>query len=90
MRVDVTPDLENRNRLTIFFRYFMLIPQSVVLFFIAIAFYVVMVIAWFAVLILGRWPDGLRTFAVGYLRWTTRVNAYGSLLTDRYPPFSMH
>ena len=35
------------------------------------------------------WPEGLRTFIVGYMRWVTRLEAYVGLLTDRYPPFSL-
>ena len=45
-------------------------------------------IAWFAVIITGRWPDGLRDFVLGYLRWSTRLTGYAFLLTDEYPPFS--
>jgi Domain of unknown function (DUF4389) len=37
----------------------------------------------------ARWPEGLRTFIVGIMRWSTRVNAYLYLLTDEYPPFSL-
>lgn len=88
VRVDVVPAIEGRNRLTIFFRLFMLIPQIFVLFFVSIAAYVVMVIGFFAVIILGRWPGGLNDFLIGFLRWNTRVNAYFYLLTDEYPPFS--
>ena len=88
IRVDVVPAVEGRNRLTIFFRLFMLIPQAIVLFFVSIAALVLMVIGWFAVIILGRWPSGMNNFLIGFLRWNTRVNAYGYLLTDEYPPFS--
>lgn len=86
---DVAPDLEGRNRLTIFFRYFMIIPQAIVLGFVSIALYFVMIVAFFAVIILGRWPAGLRDFVVGYNRWSLRLNAYFMLLTDKYPPFSL-
>lgn len=89
VRFDIVPELDGRNRLTIFFRYFMIIPQAIVLFFVSIAWYFVMLIGFFAVLILGRWPVGLRDFAVGYQRWNLRVNAYVMLLTDDYPPFSL-
>ncbi len=88
-RVDVVPEIEGRSRLTIFFRGFMLIPQLIVLMFVSIAVYVVLVIGWFAVIILGRWPTGLGNFVVGFTRWTTRVNAYSYLLTDKYPPFRL-
>jgi hypothetical protein len=89
VRFDVTPAVDGRNRLTIFFRLFMVIPHAIVLFFLLIGLYVVMIIAWFAVLFTGRWPAGLRNYAVGYIRWGTRVRAYFNLLTDEYPPFSM-
>ncbi len=88
IRVDVVPAIEGRSRLTIFFRLIMIIPQMFALFFVAIAAWVVMVIGFFAVIILGRWPTGLNDFLIGFLRWTTRVNAYCYLLTDEYPPFS--
>ena len=88
MRVDTTPAMTDRNRLTVFFRYFMLIPQVVVLLLVGLAMAVVVTVAWFAVIILGRWPDGMREFVLGYVRWTTRVNGYAFLLTDEYPPFS--
>jgi hypothetical protein len=53
------------------------------------AFFAV-VIAWFAILITGRYPRGLFDFVVGVARWWLRVQAYASLLvTDRYPPFSL-
>lgn len=88
IRVDFVPAIEGRNRLTIFFRLIMLIPQFIVLIFVSIAAAVVMFIGFFAVIILGRWPSGLNDFLIGFLRWTTRVNAYCYLLTDEYPPFS--
>ena len=46
-------------------------------------------IAFLAFVFTGRWPEGLWTFVLGFLRWVTRVNAYAFLLTDEYPPFSM-
>ena len=89
VHVDVVPQEENRSRLTIFFRYFMLIPQMFVLLFVTIAASIVWFIAFFAVIVLGRWPEGLREFGLGYLRWNQRFNAYAYLLTDDYPPFSL-
>ncbi|MGN6721031.1 MAG: DUF4389 domain-containing protein [Marmoricola sp.] len=86
--IDFAPE-EKRSRLTIFFRLFLLIPQIIVLYIVSIAAAVCSFIAWFAVIILGRWPSGLLDFVLGVLRWSTRVSAYGSLLTDKYPPFSL-
>ena len=87
VRLDVVPAVEGRSRLTIFFRYFMIIPHMIVLFVLFLAAYVVLVLGFFAVLILGRWPAGLGAFMIGLIRWSTRVNAYTYLLTDEYPPF---
>lgn len=71
-------------------KWLLAIPHYVVLFFLSIALLVVTVIAWFAILFTGRYPRGLFDFAVGVLRWTTRVACYAVLLTtDRYPPFSL-
>lgn len=86
-RVDVVPAIEHRSRLTIFFRGLLLIPHMIVLYILLIAVYVVLVIGWFAVIILGRWPSGLESFVVGFIRWTARFNAYAYLLTDDFPPF---
>jgi hypothetical protein len=44
-------------------------------------------IAWFAMLLSGAYPEGLRALAVYYLRWRVRASAYASLLRDEYPPF---
>jgi hypothetical protein len=86
-RFDVVPAIENRSRLTIFFRGLLLIPHTIVAFFLFIAVYVVYFIGWFAVIIVGHWPAGLESFMVGFIRWTARYNAYAYLLTDDFPPF---
>jgi hypothetical protein len=89
VRTGFVVELENRNWLTVGFRLIRVIRQPLMLAVLGIAAFVVWVIGFFAVLFTGRWPDGLRTFVVGYLRWYTRVEAYLGLLTDRYPPFSL-
>jgi len=42
---------------------------------------------------IGRTPSPIvhvaRGYLTGYARWAARANAYGSLLTGAYPPFSM-
>ena len=89
VRTDLVPALEDRNRLTTFFRLILVIPHLIVVAVLSIVAYVVLIIAFFAVLFTGSWPEGLRTFVVGVLRWSTRMNAYFLLLTDEYPPFSL-
>jgi len=80
--------VRRRSRLTTFFRYVLAIPHFFFMFFYGIAFLVVIVLAWFALLVSGTWPDPLYRFAGGYLRYIARVTAYLSLGVDRYPPFS--
>jgi hypothetical protein len=80
---------EKMSRLTTFFRGLLLIPHLIVLYFLEIAAGIIWVIAWFVILFTGNYPKGLYNFSVGFMRWMTRVGAYGFLLTDKYPPFSM-
>jgi hypothetical protein len=71
-------------------KWFLAIPHFVVLFFLSIAAFFVVMVAWFAILFTGRYPRALFDFIVGVGRWWLRVDAYAFLLvTDRYPPFSL-
>jgi hypothetical protein len=89
VRVDVTPELDGRNRVTVGFRLILAIPQLIVLGLLLIVEWIVLLIALFAVLFTRQWPAGLRDFTVGVLRWWLRVQAYVLLLTDAYPPFEL-
>ncbi len=78
------------NRWLPLIKWLLAIPHYVVLFFLGIAAFVSVVIAWFAILFTGRYPRSLFDFVVGVFRWTLRVDAYALLLTtDRYPPFRL-
>ena len=76
------------SRLTTFLRIILVIPQWIALYFIGIAASIVIIIAWFAILIIGKYPEWAFNFISGYIRWYTRVNSYHCLLTDKYPPFT--
>ena len=79
---------ETRDRLQVGLRLILAIPQFIVLFFISIAWVVTAIIGWFAILFTGAYPEGLYRFAVGYLRWSLRLESYVLLMHDKYPPFS--
>jgi Domain of unknown function (DUF4389) len=89
VRVDIAPRLENRNRLTVGLRFLWIIPILVYAIVVAVVQGLAMIVAFFAVLFTGRWPEGLRRFVVNANRLMTRVNAYGRLLVDDYPPFAL-
>ncbi len=88
IQLSVQAELGGRNRLTVFFRLILLIPLIIVGYVFILIATLFAFLAWFAVLFTGRYPEGMRNFVIGTLRYWARVTVYASLLTDQYPPFS--
>jgi len=81
---------QDLNRWMPLVKWLLAIPHYIVLAVLVLGAIVAVFIAWFAILITGRYPRPLFDYVVGVGRWALRVQAYTSLLiTDRYPPFSL-
>jgi hypothetical protein len=86
------PDVErDLNRWLPLVKWLLAIPHYLILIVLSVGAVFAVVIAWFAILFTGRYPQVLFDFVVGVGRWWLRVQAYAFLLvTDRYPPFSLN
>jgi Domain of unknown function (DUF4389) len=78
-----------QRRVTVFFRFFLLVPHIIVLGILGMVGGLVAFVGWWGALFTGRLPDFAVTFLSGLLRWSARVSAYEFLLTDVYPPFTL-
>lgn len=70
-------------------KWLLLIPQYIVLFFLAVGAVFVIFIAFFAILFTGKFPKGMWDYLVGVHRWSLRVSAYQLYISDKYPAYSM-
>ncbi|MFR9751653.1 DUF4389 domain-containing protein [Nocardia sp. 004] len=88
VRGDLDPAL---SRWMWLIKWLLAIPHYIVLFFLHIAYLVLTVIAFFAILITGKYPRAVFEFNVGVMRWSWRVVFYSLFVlgTDKYPPFSL-
>lgn len=65
------------------------LPHGFLLMFVSIGALIVNFIAFWAILFIGKYPQGLFEYMEGFLRWNIRVNLYLSFMSDIYPPFSL-
>jgi hypothetical protein len=85
------PDAEkDLNRWLPLVKWLLVIPHIIVLALLALGALIAVIVAWFAILFTGRYPQALFNYVVGVGRWALRVQAYATLLvTDQYPPFRL-
>ncbi len=87
--IDIVDPALPRDRLTVAVRFILAIPHFIVLAFVMLGWCITTIMAWFAIVLTGDYPQGLWDFGVGTLRWMLRLQAYLLLLVDEYPPFSL-
>lgn len=78
-----------QNRWITGFRLILVIPAAIVSRVLIWLAFVVAFIAWFVILFTGAIPAGMRDLNAWILRFTAQTDSYMSLLTDRYPSFSL-
>jgi hypothetical protein len=90
LRIEGEPD-GHLSRWRWLVKWILVIPHFIVLLFLWIAFVVLTVVAFFAILFTGCYPRAIFDFNVGVLRWSWRVGfySYSALATERYPPFTL-
>jgi hypothetical protein len=90
LRVDARPD-ESPSRWLWLVKWLLLLPHYLALAVLWTGLVVLTLVAYLAVLLTGRYPEAIRAYNLGVLRWTWRVGYYGyqALGTDAYPPFTL-
>ncbi|MEX0751142.1 MAG: DUF4389 domain-containing protein [Dehalococcoidia bacterium] len=80
---------ERLNRFLPFIKWLLVLPNLLVAAVVMVVALILTIVAWFAILFTGKYPQGMFDFVVGALRWSERASEYAYLFTDRYPPFSL-
>lgn len=76
-----------RSRVTVFFRFILVIPHLIWLLLWGIGIVVVLPVHWVIALILGRPAGWAHAFYTAYVRYALHVYAYWYLAAERYPGF---
>ena len=85
------PDVQQElNRWLPLVKWFLAIPHYVVLIFLDLGAILVVIGAWFTIIVTGRYPRGMFDYVEGVIRWNVRVTGYAIILIpDQYPPFRL-
>ncbi|MEA2252374.1 MAG: hypothetical protein QOI62_1218 [Solirubrobacteraceae bacterium] len=88
VRLDIAPPQERYSRLRVLFRIVLAIPVMIIVYAMQIVAQVGALLAWFAIVLLGRQPKGLQDMIVLGLSYQQRAYAYLMLITEDWPPFT--
>ena len=83
----IGPAKDSYSRLSAFLRFFPLIVVGIIQYVLVIVGFFVVVIAWFAILILGTLPQGLHNAIAFVASYQSRASVYAYLLTESFPSF---
>lgn len=70
-------------------RLLLLLPHMILTVLLGLLVGLLQLVLWLPVLLTGRYPKWGYSFVGGYLRWSTRLQAFSLGLTDQYPPFRL-
>lgn len=89
VRVAIQPPLREYSRLKVLFRIILMIPVILLSYVMGVIVGVISFLAWFALVIVARLPEGFYKPMRAALSYQTKASAYTFLLTETYPPFWM-
>jgi hypothetical protein len=86
--LNIGPPKAEYSRLKVLFRIILMIPVYIIAYAMQIVFEVGALLAWFAIVVLGRQPKGLQDMIVLGMSYHQRAYTYFFLLTEDWPPFT--
>jgi hypothetical protein len=88
VRLRIGPPLAAYDRAKTGFRFLLAIPVLVMVYVMQIVYQLGALLAWFAIVILGRQPRGLQDMIVLGLSYQQRAYAYLALVSEDWPPLT--
>jgi hypothetical protein len=86
--LNIGPPKAEYSRLKVLFRIILMIPVYIIAYAMQVVFEVGALLAWFAIVVLGRQPKGLQDMIVLGMSYHQRAYGYFFLLTEDWPPFT--
>jgi Domain of unknown function (DUF4389) len=84
VEIDYPPQIARWHPLI---NWLLVIPYYIVAGILVFAAEIGVFIAWFAILITGRFPEGIFSFVTITFRWALRASTYMYWMVEPYPPF---